>query len=170
MSGKVLDLVRGNGVSLVESVYTKDYDIVEHNPFDTEDPMKLDFPDKEFTGVFSYSILNAYGWRDSMTIVKEWARVLDSKGVLHILVPSQRWLGKLMMQHTIQPAMRPLLFGDQSDYTGSLNMSCYGMLDLRVHIEACGLQVVTAKSGQYTVDLGGQRYDAEQLYIAGLKD
>lgn len=167
---KVLDLVRGNGMSLVETVYTKEYDIVQYNPFDTSDPKVLEFEDNTFVGVFAYSILNAYSWRDSMSVVKEWARVLDSKGVLHILVPSQRWLGKLMMQPTIQPPMRPLLFGDQSDYSGSLNMSTYNMLDLRVHIEACGLQVITAKSGAYTVDLGGERYDAEQLYCAGLKD
>lgn len=168
---QVLDLVRGNKISLVQTVYSgEEYEITEHCPFEQDNPTVLPFDDCSFDGVFSYAVLNAYSWRDSVAVVKDWARVLKPEGVLHILVPSQRWLGKLMMQHTVQPQMRPLLFGDQTDYAGSASLSSYTLLDLRVHIEASGLRLVVAKTGQYTVDMAGQRYDAEQLYVAGVKD
>lgn len=168
---KVLELVRGNGVSVISAVYDNTYDIQQYNPFETErDPLVLPFENETFTGVFAYFILNAYGWRDSLKIVTEWVRVLKPEGLLHILVPSQKYLGKLMQQVTVQPQMRPLLFGDQSGYLGSLNLSSYNMLDLRVHLEATGLVVVTAKASPYEVALGDKKYDAEQLYVVGKKN
>lgn len=166
---KVLEIVKGDGQSFAKTVYTEEFEIVQYNPFESNYGHILPFDANSFDGVFSYFTLNCFPWRISLEAVKEMARVTADKGLVHILTPSARWLGSLMMQVGAQPHMRSLLLGDQSGYAGDTYKSIYNMLDLRVHIEASGLSVVTAKTGGYKVALGEQEFDAEQLYVVGQK-
>jgi SAM-dependent methyltransferase len=167
---RVLEIIKNDDAeSVVETVYSE-ADVELYNPFTSDDVIKLPFEDGEFDGVFAYFVLNAYSWRHSMLAMKEWVRVVKMDGVVHVLVPSQRWLGALMQQSKLPPVLRPLLFGDQSGYAGDTYRSCYNMGDLRMHMQACGLGVVQARVGRFELELGGEIYEAEQLYVAGQKN
>lgn len=162
---KVLELSI-DGVSACGDVYS-DHEVVLHNPFEGS-PVELPFEDGEFIGVFAHFILQRVSWRDTALAMIEWARVVQDEGLVHVIVPSGNWLARNMLQDRVEPHVRMLLFGDHGSQYG-IHMNALNATDLRVFFDHAGLGVVKARIGGCEVMVGEKSYEAEQIYVAGVK-
>lgn len=161
---KVLELVYNNGPRLADDFYPDDE--VEQLHFD-QNP--LPYKDGELRGIFTHYVLNKISWRGTVEAVRDWGRCLEPEGLLHIIVPSRRWIARAMLQEKIEPHVAPLLFGDHGG-TWEFNGSLHSVSDLRAMIDNAGLACVKAKIGEVEMEVGDGTYKAEQIYVVGRKD
>lgn len=68
------------------AVLTSD-DGIQHRPEIVCDATKVPLPDQSCEMVFSSEALEHFSWLRVPTVVKEWARLIEPGGVLHIAVP-----------------------------------------------------------------------------------
>ena len=85
-----------------------------------------------------------------------------------MLVPSLEWLARALLQETVEPHVKPLLFGTQVDEK-NIGMNALKMIELRDLFDIAGLNVLKATVGRVTIEVGEDTYEAEQHYVAGVK-
>ena len=162
---KVLELTYAD-VGLAKEFYPDD-DVELFNPL--LDPTHLPFDDGEFKGIFAHYILNRISWRETIASIVEWSRCLEVDGLLHIIVPSRRWIARQMLQEAIEPHVAPLLFGELNN-EWEVGRSTHSVSDLRAMIDAADLAITKAKVGTVQMELADKTYQAEQIYVVGRKD
>jgi len=63
---------------------------------------KLPFKDNSLTEIFSFHVIEHFGWREVEDVLKEWVRVLASNGILEMLTPDFYMLwGNLVSQRNL---------------------------------------------------------------------
>ena len=160
---KVLELTDGITGTIADGFYPKE-EVELYNPF--VEPGKLPYDDGELKGIFAHFVLQKFHWRESVKAVEDWSRCIEDEGLLHIIVPSRRWIARAMLQEKIEPVVAPLLFGDEE----LPHMSLFAISDLRAIIDSVGMRCIKAKVGKVVLQVGEEQYTAEQLYIVGQKD
>lgn len=151
----------------VAKEFYPDFDVIMYNPVRGKST-KLPYRNEELHGIFAHHILNKIGWRQTVPSVLDWARCLRDGGLLHIIVPSQRWIGRALLQEEIDPHVMPALWGSQ-DSKYNFNKSSHSLLGIRRLMERASLGIVKAKIGIFSMEIDGEMYDAEQLYVCGQK-
>lgn len=159
---KVIELTDGIEPTMAEQFYPDDK-VEIYNPFVLREP--LPYNDGELKGIFAHYILQKFHWRQTISVVKDWGRCLEEDGLLHIIVPSRRWIARNMLQESIEPHVAPLLYGEYDIPVRSL----LSVTDLRAMIDFAGLACVKAKVGTVVMEIDGEQYKAEQLYVVGQK-
>jgi hypothetical protein len=146
-----------------------DAEIIRYNPLNSRGKVKNYFPHgpESLDGIFAHYILQQISWRETHPSVLKWASALREGGLLHIIVPSQRWIARQLLQEKCEPHVKPMLFGAQDKF--NVNKNSFSLLDLRILCERAGLGVVKAKVGVVEMIVDGETYQAEQLYVAGFK-
>jgi hypothetical protein len=162
---KVIEFTAGKG-GVAQPLYPdKEIEIV--NPYlYLNDP--LPFEDESVEGLFASWVLNHIPYNALLSVLAEWARVVEPEGMMHIIVPSFEWLAKSVLQEEIQPHIRPLLFGMQTDEY-SIGLNALTMLELRRIMQMIGFRVIKARVGSVDIEVGDDRYLAEQHYVVGIK-
>ena len=152
-----------------EDLY-QDSDIILYNPLHNEDVLKLPFKDGEFEGVWMHHFFHYISWRHAGPFLLECVRVLgDDDALLSIIVPSIKWISKQFWQEKIDPHVKPILFGEQT--SGSdVARNAFTMLELRIMFDQAGLAVIKAKVGVMEIQVEDEKFEAEQLYVAGVKN
>jgi len=74
----------------------------------------------------------------------------------------------MLLQEKVEPHVKPMLFGAQ-DKKWNINKNVFSLLDLRILMETAGLGIVKAKIGRVEMVVDDKTYEAEQLYVAGMK-
>jgi hypothetical protein len=117
----------------------------------------LPFKDGEFQAVWMHHFYHKISWRWAGPFLVECVRVLADKddALLHIFVPSIRWLAKQ--------------FGEQSSEF-DVGRNAFSMQELRIMFDQAGLAVIKAKVGAMDIQVEEETYQAEQLYVAGVKN
>jgi hypothetical protein len=131
----------------------------------------LPFKDGEFQAVWMHHFYHKISWRWAGPFLVECVRVLADKddALLHIFVPSIRWLAKQFWQETLEPHVKPMLFGEQSSEF-DVGRNAFSMQELRIMFDQAGLAVIKAKVGAMDIQVEEETYQAEQLYVAGVKN
>ena len=129
----------------------------------------LPYKDGELGGLFAYFILNRIPYVYTVTAVKDWARCLKPGAILHVIVPSLEWICRALLQEEVEPHVKPLLFGTQVDER-NIGMNGLKMIDLRNYFGVAKLSVVKAKVSKVVVEVGEEQFEAEQHYVAGVKN
>jgi hypothetical protein len=167
MLSKVVELTTEKGTIAQE--FYPDAEIIRVNPLNRSGRRRgLSYPDESLDGIFAHYILQQISWRETVPSVLDWARCLREGSLLHIIVPSQRWIARQLLQEKVEPHVKPMLFGAQ-DKIWNTNRSTFSLLDLRILFETAGLGIVKAKIGAVEMVVDKETYQAEQLYIAGIK-
>ena len=159
---RVIELTDGIEPTIAADFYPDD-EIEEYNPFVIREP--LPYNDGELKGIFAHYILQKFHWRQTIGVVKDWGRCLEEDGLLHIIVPSRRWIARNMLQENIEPHVAPLLFGEYDMPTRSL----LSVSDLRAMIDNAGLACIKAKIGLVKMKINDEEFEAEQIYVVGQK-
>jgi hypothetical protein len=149
--------------------FFKDSEVVLYNPLATQ-LVPFRFKDEEFDAVWAHHTFQYIPWRWTGPVFKEMVRVLkDPSHGLHIFVPSIRWIGKQWWQEKIPPHVKPLLFGEQS---GEFDIARNAMTlrEFRAMFDQAGLAVIKAKVGVMELEVEEEVLQAEQIYIAGVKN
>ena len=153
-----------------EEIY-KDKDVILYNPMHNDDIVPLPFGDGEFNGVWMHHFFHKISWRWAGPFLEECVRVLadEDDAVVHVIVPSIKWISKQFWQEKLDPHVKPLLFGEQtSDF--DIGRNSFTMLELRIMFDQVGLAVIKAKVGAMEIQVEDEVYQAEQLYVAGVKN
>ena len=110
-------------------------------------------------------------WRWAGPFLVECVRVLapESDALLHVIVPSIKWLSKQFWQEKLEPHVKPMLFGEQTTAFDTAK-NAFTMLELRIMFDQAGLAVIKAKVGVMEIQVEEETYQAEQLYVAGVKN
>jgi hypothetical protein len=147
-----------------------DHEVVLYNPLATQ-LVPFRFEDGEFHAVWAHHTFQYIPWRWAGPVFTEMVRVLENKpdALVHVFVPSIRWLSKQWWQEDIPPSVRPLLFGEQ---TGEFDITrnAYTLREFRSMFDQAGLAVIKAKVGVMELEIEGEVYQAEQLYVAGVRN
>lgn len=147
-----------------------DDNVTLYNPLATQ-LVPFRFEDEEFHAVWAHHTFQYIPWRYSGLVFKEMVRVLENApdALIHIFVPSIRWIAKQWWQEDVPPSVRPMLFGEQSGQF-DIARNAYTLREFRAMFDQAGLAVVKAKTGIMELEIQGEPYQAEQIYIAGLKN
>jgi hypothetical protein len=150
--------------------FYKDSEVTLYNPLATQ-LVPFKFEDGEFDAVWAHHTFQYIPWRWAGPVFMEMVRVLSDKpdSLVHIFVPSIRWLAKQFWQEEISPAVRPLLFGEQSGEF-DITRNAYTLREFRAMFDQAGLAVIKAKVGVMELEIEGEAFQAEQLYVAGVKN
>ena len=151
--------------------FYKDSDIILYNPLHNDDILKLPFKDGTFDGIWMHHFFHYISWRHAGPFLTECVRVLADKddALLHVIVPSIKWISKQFWQEKLDPHVKPILFGEQT--SGSdVARNAFTMLELRIMFDQAGLAVIKAKVGAMDIQVEDKSYQAEQLYVAGVKN
>lgn len=150
--------------------FYKDSDIILYNPMHNDNVVPLPFKDGEFEGVWMHHFYHKVSWRWAGPFLQECVRVLaDKDALLHVIVPSIKWISKQFWQEKLDPHVKPILFGEQtSDF--DIGRNAFTMLELRIMFDQVGLAVIKAKVGTMDIQVEDETYQAEQLYVAGVKN
>ena len=162
---KVIELTTEK-IGIAKEFYP-DFEIVLHNPVKGVST-RLPYRNESVEGIFAHHILNQISWRQTVPSVLDWARCLRDGGLLHIIVPSQRWIGRALLQEEIDPHIMPVLWGAQ-DGKYNFNKSSHSLLGIRRLMEHASMGIVKAKISVFQMEIGGKMYDAEQIYVCGQK-
>lgn len=163
---KIIELSTGT-IAGVQPLYPEE-DIELVNPYEYM-TTKLPFEDGAIDGIFANWILNHVPYGLAANVVVDWARCLSPTGLLHITIPSLEWLARSVLQEDLQPHIRPLLWGLQTDQY-HIGLNGLRMKDLRGLLEFAKLRAVKARVSKVSVEVGDTIYDAEQHYVVGQKD
>ena len=164
---KVVELTTEKGTIAQE--FYPDAEVIRFVPLNSRGHYrKLPYADNSLDGIFAHYILQQISWRETVPSVLDWARCLREGGLLHIIVPSQRWIARMLLQEKVDPHVKPMLFGAQ-DTKWNINKNVFSLLDLRVLMEAAGCGIVKAKIGAVDMMVNDETLQAEQLYVAGMK-
>jgi len=166
MSNKIVELTAGKH-AIGAPVYPND-EIELLNPFNFVG-RPLPFKDGELGGLFAHYVLNRIPWSYTEGCLEDWARCLATKSLLHVLVPSWEWLSRMVLQEKLEPHIKPLMFGAQTN-PHDVGMNAFTMRELRVLFDRVGLAVVKAKVSKVDIEIGEEIYEAEQHYVCGLKE
>ncbi len=130
----------------------------------------VDYMDKvpgrgKYDAIVSYHHLQRVSHRDTEDTLKEMQYRLKEGGELHLFVPSLEWVAREILKPNPHPMWKIHLFGNQySDKQTHLNG--FTMMELRNVIDDC-FNVTHATLGEYTTELNGENYAAEQYYLRG---
>ena len=138
------------------------------NPFDYIGK-PLPYEDGKLGGLFAYFILNRLPYVYTQTAMRDWARCLEPGAILHVLVPSLEWMVRALLQEKVEPHVKPLLFGTQVDEK-NIGLNALKMTELRDLFDIAGLSVIKATVGKVVVEVGEKQFEAEQHYVAGVKN
>jgi hypothetical protein len=166
---KILELSTFN-YKTCEDLYPDD-DIILYNPMHNDEIVPLPFKDGEFQGIWMHHFFNKVSWRWSGPFLVECVRVLASENdaLLHVIVPSIKWISKQFWQEALDPHVKPILFGEQTSEF-DIGRNAFTMLELRIMFDQAGLAVIKAKVGAMEIQVEDEVYQAEQLYVAGVKN
>ena len=163
---KVVELTTHDQVlSLCLQVYPDDK-IQLVNPLDYIGT-PLPFKDCTLRGIFAHYILNRIPYGYTKFAVADWVRCLRPGSMLHVIVPSLEWLARAVLQDRLEPHVKPLLFGLQTD-EHNVGMNALRMTDLRDIFDRAGLRSVKARTQIVSIEVGEEIYEAEQHYVAGV--
>jgi ubiquinone/menaquinone biosynthesis C-methylase UbiE len=150
--------------------FYKDAEVTLYNPLATQ-LVPFRFEDEEFDAVWAHHTFQYIPWRWTGPVFMEMVRVLKDApdAVIHIFVPSIRWIGKQWWQESIPPHVKPILFGEQ---TGEFDIARNAMTlrEFRTMFDQAGLAVIKAKVGVMEVEVEDEVYQSEQIYVAGVKN
>ena len=166
---KILELST-NTYRTCEDIYPVD-EIILYNPMHNDDIVPLPFKDGEFQGVWMHHFFHKVSWRWAGPFLVECVRVLapENDALLHVIVPSITWISKQFWQEKLDPHVKPILVGEQtSDF--DIGRNAFTMLELRIMFDQAGLAVIKAKVGAMEIQVEDEDYQAEQLYVAGVKN
>jgi predicted SAM-dependent methyltransferase len=152
---------------MCQEIYPDD-EIELLNPFDYVGK-PLPYKDGELDGLFAYFILNRLPYVYTQSAIKDWARCLKEGALLHVLVPSLEWICRAFLQESVEPHVKPLLFGTQTDEK-NIGMNALKMIELRDLFEIAGLSVRQAKVSIVVIEVGEEQFEAQQHYVAGVKN
>ena len=102
------------------------------------------FKDKEFNYILASDIIEHFPITRTVTLLKEWARVLKNGGTLEIRTPNMEWAAAYYNQHKDAKFVSYHIFGGQ-DYEGNFH---YVMFDPKWLSELCveaGLMVINVE-------------------------
>ena len=153
-----------------EDIYPNE-DIILYNPLHNDPVVPLPFKDGEFQGIWMHHFFHKVSWRWAGPFLVDCVRVLadTEDALLHIIVPSIKWISKQFWQEKLEPHVKPMLFGEQtSEFDTARN--AFTMLELRIMFDQAGLAVIKAKVGSMEIQVEDETYQAEQLYVAGVKN
>lgn len=147
-----------------------DAEVTLYNPLSTQ-LVPFRFEDESFDAVWAHHQFQFIPWRWTGPVFTEMVRVLKDApdALIHVFVPSIRWIAKQWWQEQVPPHVKPLLFGEQS---GEFDIARNAMTlrELRAMFDQAGLAVIKAKVGVMEVEVEGEVYQSEQIYIAGVKN
>ena len=129
----------------------------------------LPYKNGELDGLFAYFILNRLPYAYTRTVIEDWARCLKVGALLHVLTPSLEWICKALLQENVEPHVKPLLFGTQTNER-NVGMNGLKMIELRDFFDVAGLSVIKATVSKVGVEVGEEIYEAEQHYVVGVKN
>jgi hypothetical protein len=165
---KVLEISTRNFITCQD--FYPDSEVVLYNPLKTQ-LVPFRFEDESFEAVWAHHTFHYIPWRWTGPVFMEMVRVLKDQpdALIHIFVPSIRWLAKQFWQDSVNPAVKPLLFGEQS---GEFDIARNAMTlrEYRAMFDQAGLAVIKAKVGVMDLEIEGEVHHAEQIYIAGVKN
>jgi hypothetical protein len=163
---KVLELSTDN--IIISQDFYPDDEVVLFNPLTLDPGEPLPIDDGSVKGIFANFMLNKISWRWAQPTLDDWARCLEDEAILHVIVPSMRWISKQFWQEELPPHVKPMLFGEQTSEF-DIGRNAFTMLELRIMFDLAGLAVIKAKVGAVDMLIGDDEYQAEQLYVAGIK-
>lgn len=119
-----------------------------------------------FDAIFASHVLEHFSYWKEQDVLKGWIRCLKPDGELHIVVPSAEWAAREVLSEKPSPAIHGhMLAGQVNGWDVHLNI--FTMRKLRSLFERVGLTVFRARTGEYSINISGVEYKAEQHYIAG---
>jgi len=118
--------------------------------------------------IFASHVLEHIPWWDLDRTLKTWVDCLNPGGSLHVVVPSLEWAAKQILSENPSKALLPHLYSDMTT-PWNIHVSGFTMRFLRVKLEKAGLAVAMARTGDYTLYVMDEPYEAEQHYAAGFK-
>jgi predicted SAM-dependent methyltransferase len=125
----------------------------------------------DYDVVFSYQILPKISYRDTLSALRHWRGLLKDDGELCIFVQSLEWAAEQILSEKASALLRVHLFGTQTN-KNEFHISGFTMLDLRNMVAEAGFAVTQANTGEYEIEVNGEKYVAEQhmLYARKKKD
>jgi predicted SAM-dependent methyltransferase len=151
------------------TIETMDADAAQ-NPTYVNDARKM--PEHlygKFDAVFASHVLEHIPYWEAHAALIEWGKVIKPGGELHIVVPSLEWAAEQILSEKPSKAIMPHLFAGLTT-AWDVHLSGYTMRNLRSYMEIAGYRVIRARSGPYTLLVDKVPHEAEQHYVAGIKE
>ena len=109
------------------------------------DVRKLDFPDNYFENILASDIIEHFKISETVSILKEWKRVLKVGGIIEFRMPNLRAICKKYIDGVHDAKMASwLLYGGQ-DYSGNFHYVGFDKASFGAECKAAGL-VITSYS------------------------
>jgi hypothetical protein len=126
-----------------------------------------EFIEEKYDVIFASHILEHFAWWDIHLVLQSWVNCLDHGGALHVIVPSLEWCAEEILKGSPSKGLLPLLHGGQTG-PGDVHLCMFTMRYLRARLEAVGLTVMQAMSGQRNIQAGEEEVPTDQHYVVAL--
>lgn len=173
---RILDVGSGPNSALA-SLYP-DAEVVRLDADDALSPdVVMDLTSDEFQAwgpepfdlIWMSHVMEHLSYRDALAVARKLGALLSAGGQLHVKVPSLEWAAEQILWETNNPAVPFHIFGGQFN-PWQFHKSGYTMTSLRQLVAAgAGLRVGAATREMFQIGVGGDTYDAEQLYVVGVR-
>lgn len=120
------------------------YEIVDRKNGDEAFPLTLHgqpVADNSVDRLYCSHVLEHFGHRETLDVLKEWVRVLKPGGILQVAVPDFHWCHVAYAQGRKDVPVEAYLYGGQTD-ENDFHKSAFTEESLRVLLHAAGLECV----------------------------
>jgi len=168
---KVLEI--GGGVSPRAHLAWKDAEIVtmdadpQYDPDILCDAGQLDGMEDCYDAILAAHVLEHFGWYRIKDVLEGWVKLLKPGGELYVIVPSLEWACSNSEKYPFQ--VQPHLFGGQLTEWQIHKCMFTGPL-LTAFFHRVGLESIVLATTPYTFLCLGERVDAEEHHVRGIKN
>lgn len=131
------------------------------------DAGKMEYKNK-FDAILASHVLEHFPYHDTIDVLKKWKDALKTDGKLHILVPSWEWTARQVLAENPSKAIWGHSFAGLTN-EWDVHKCMFTMRHLRILFDKVGLDVEEAVTTKYTLMIYGERMEADQHYIVGVK-
>lgn len=135
--------------------------------FKPEFEVVKDAPEKEqmrhYDALIAFHQLQRHPQSKTLPTLNSWKQFLKPKGEISIFVPSLEWSARNILLGTSNPLTIPAIYGLNGE-----NQTGFTMLVLRRFMELAKINVLTARSGAYTLGTSRGEFRTEQHYVRGV--